>query len=107
MRPKNRSSGNVSLLGLGLGLGPGRLQLQWGEVTEAPRPALQQLLRSLGPKTSQVTAHGIDDPELCCISELHIAAAFDPDVDAPDQRVLAAVDFALTVQAALPSRDEL
>ena len=35
MRPKNWSSGNVSLLGLGLGLVPGHLEHQRGEVSKA------------------------------------------------------------------------
>lgn len=74
-------------------------------VTETQRAALQQLLRTLGPETSQVAAHGIDDPELCCIAELHIAAAFDPGGYTPDQRALLAAHGLFWLERALARPD--
>jgi len=74
-------------------------------VTETQRTALQELLRSLGSDTSCVAAHGLDDPEMCCVSELHSAAGLDPDNYAPDQRALLAAHGLFWLERALAKPD--
>lgn len=74
-------------------------------VTEPQRAALQQLLQALGPDGSCVAARGLGDPELCCVSELHIAAGLAPDDYAPDQRALLAAHGLFWLERALARPD--
>lgn len=74
-------------------------------VTETQHAALQQLLRSLGPDTSCVAEHGLGDAEMCCDSELHIAAGFDTGDYAPDQRALLAAHGLFWLERALAKPD--
>jgi hypothetical protein len=74
-------------------------------ITEAQRAALQQLLQTLGPDRSLVAARGLGDPEMCCVSELHLAAGLDPDDYAPDQRALLAAHGLFWLERALAKPD--
>jgi hypothetical protein len=74
-------------------------------VTETQRAALQQRLQALGPDTSWVAALDLDDPEMSCVSELHIAAGLDLGDYAPDQRALLAAHGLFWLERALAKLD--